>query len=468
SKLGLQPPTSARNIVAGILGRKIHIDLARYFNFFAFEVLGKRDLTSEVKKIEFLYRNRFNVPKHSLIHSPVELTNFLEMVKNEMANGDVGCDGAVFTINDSTRHQALGFTNHHPKYKLSFKWQGQTAVSKVIRVDWATSKFGIVTPVAIIDPVVLSGATITNVTLHNASYVRSLDLKAGDKIEIVRSGEVIPKFLKIIERSVGDIDIPKVCPSCRSILVEDEVRLRCSNAQNCPAQLSGTILNWINAVGIDDLSEKRLLAMIEIGIVSDIPSLYKISIDDILKLPATKDKMASKIFANIQKSKNMPLSVFLHGLGIEGIGLSTWEKIVERFGSIDKVKSACEDDLLAIDGIASKTALQIISGIQKNTHLIHQLFSVGVLITENSRVERIGTQIFDNMNFVITGTLSKPRKDIENLIKSLGGKITSSVTKNTNVLITNDTETQSSKMQMASKLSIPIWTEFEFFQKTET
>ncbi len=144
-----------------------------------------------------------------------------------------------------------------PVYKLAFKWTGETGISTLRSLLWSTSRLGIVTPVAQIDPIVLSGAKISNVSLHNAQYVRSFSLSEGDEIEIVRSGEVIPKFLRVVKPSGGRPQFPEFCPSCGEGLLDDGVRLRCPNTASCPAQISGQIVNWISAVEIMDLSDKN-------------------------------------------------------------------------------------------------------------------------------------------------------------------------------------------------------------------
>jgi DNA ligase (NAD+) len=458
SQLGLEKPTSPRNIVAGVLGRKIHSELSRYFSFFAFDVLGVASIPSEISKFEWLKSQGFSTPLVKLLKTKDEVLDFLDQTRSVIEEDDVGCDGAVFAYNDLSTHKDLGTTAHHPRFKMSFKWQGQTAQSTVKRIDWATSRLGIVTPVAVIDPVDLSGASITNITLHNAAHVKAYNLKPGDQIELVRSGEVIPKFLSVVKASTGSATLPEVCPSCQSLVSFDGIRLKCLNQGQCPAQRAGAILNWIQTVGVEDLSGKRLQNLIDARLVHSVPDLYRVKESDLLKLPSTKEKMAAKLFANIQASRSLPLSVFLCGLGIEGTGLTTWEKICEYLPTLSQVRSASFDELVAIDGLAEKSVTQIMAGLAANASLIDELIEVGVKPLDQIRKTQTSTK-FAGKIFVITGTLSKPRDEIEKAIKDAGGKVSSSVSKNTTALITNDTDSGSSKMKKAESLAIPVWSE---------
>ena len=456
--LGLDRPSSPRNIVAGVLGRKSHGELARYFNFFAFDILGLPGFKTEIQKVQWLGKNGFRLPEPQLLKSPQDLDAYLTHVKALMAEDEVGCDGAVFSYNNLALHNELGMTSHHPRYKISFKWQGQTARSKIVRIDWATSRLGIVTPVAVIEPVDLSGATITNITLHNASHVRAYNLKAGDFIEVVRSGEVIPKFLSVVTPGSGDFEWPKSCPSCGGDLVGDDVRLKCLNQSNCSAQKAGAVLNWIRAVGIDDLSDKRLQSMMDLNLVEVCCDLYNLTVEDLLTLPSTKEKMAQKLFDNIQKSKTVPLPMFLNGLGIEGAGQTTWEKLLEAFPSLEQIRTATTEKIAAIDGFAERSAQQIVDGLARNSSLIDQLLKAGVspIVAE---VDLGVARPLESMIFVITGELERPRKAVEDMIKRAGGRVGTSVSKTTSVLITNETESNSSKMVKAKALGLEIWSE---------
>lgn len=455
----LERPTNPRNIVAGMLGRKNHIDLCRYFNFFAFEIIGAEGLKTEMDKFTMLEKLGFSVLPHKLLTQPAQVETYLEEIKKWMDDDEIGYDGAVFSYNSLAEQNRLGNTSHHPRFKLSFKWPGLTAQSKIRAIEWFPSRLGIITPVAVIEPVALSGATITNVTLHNAEHVKAYNLKSGDLIEIIRSGEVIPKFLHVVDTAPGDYEWPSRCPSCESPLDFDGVRLKCHNSEDCPAQKSGFILNWMRAVEIEDISEKRLDQMIQMELVDHVHKLYTLEVKDFLKLPATKEKMAEKLFKNIQASKTVPLAKFLNGLGIEGAGLRTWEKIIENVPTLEAIQAMTAAELQEIEGFAEKSAEQIVAGLKDRSLVIKNLLKVGVTPVVQKAKFAPGEGPLAGQQFVITGALSMPRESIEKMIRDAGGKAASSVSKNTTALVTNEQDSGSSKMKKAKDLGIPVWTE---------
>ena len=462
--LKLERPTSPRNIVAGLLGRKSHIDLARFFSFCAFSVTcssGELGLKTESDQFDWLGARGFALPQSERVCAPVEVKRYIESVHEILAEGDIPVDGAVFTYDRLALQHALGLTSHHPRYKMSFKWQGQTAITRIHNVVWATSRLGIVTPVAIVAPVTLSGATITNVTLHNAAHVKAYDLKIGDEIEIVRSGEVIPKFLRVVQSAVGSYHWPQICPACSVPLIFDDVRLKCPNEAQCSAQQLGAVLNWIRAAEIEDLSEKRLAPLMQLGLVATMADLYLLRLEDFYQIPQTKEKMAAKLYGNIQKSRHLPLARFFNGLGIEGSGLTTWEKVLAEFPSLDQILAASPEQLQTVDGIAEITAAQIVAGLRAKRKLIEGLLQAGVAPIASAAT--VGDGVLSGQTFVITGALSQPRAVVEKAIKAAGGRLAGSVAKTTHAVITDEPDSNSSKMLKAKALGIPVWSEAELW-----
>jgi DNA ligase (NAD+) len=244
-KRNLDKPTSMRNIVAGILGRKENSDLASYLSFQAFDLISDVDLyKTEQAKFNLLQKHGFETPEFFINKNKKDIQNRLEETKEFMSQGDYLIDGLVFTFNDVKVHDELGETSHHPRYKLAFKFQGDVKETEVKGIHWGVSRNGILTPVARVEPVEVSGAVVSNVTLHNFGIAKQYELKIGDKIKIVRSGEVIPKFLEVVESSQNEFKYPKECPSCRQQTVIDDIRLLCVN-ENCPDKVKDGILNFI-------------------------------------------------------------------------------------------------------------------------------------------------------------------------------------------------------------------------------
>jgi len=217
------------------------------------------------------------------------------------------------------------------------------------------------------------------------------------------------------------------------------------------------VLNWIRAAEIEDLSEKRLAPLMELGLVRTMADLYRLKVEDFYRIPQTKEKMATKLYANIQKSRHLPLAQFLNGLGIEGSGLTTWEKLLAEFPTLDAILQAGQEQLAAIDGFAEKTAAQIVLGLEVKRPLIDDLLAAGVV--PKAATAATGDGPLSGQVFVITGALSQPRATVEKAIKAAGGRLAGSVAKTTHAVITDEPDSASSKMQKAKALGIPVWSE---------
>lgn len=451
----LEKPTSQRNIVAGLIGRKENIELCRYITFKAFDLISENPEKTEMEKSHSLKKMGFDIPVVILHKGFKRVQERLNEAKVFMAEGDYQIDGIVFSYNKLSLHNELGETAHHPRYKMAFKYQGISKETKIEKIIWSISRNGILTPVANVEPVELSGAKISRVTLHNFGLVRQYNLKEGDLIEIVRSGEVIPKFLSVIKPSDNKFTIPVNCPSCDSKVVEEDIRLFCSN-KNCPGKLKESILNFIQKIGIDDLSSKRLDEMIKAGFIKEIPDLYKLKREKLLTLDKVKDKLADKLLGAIEKSKSVDLITFLSSLGIHGGAYNKCEKVVHAgFNSIEKILSLTEEELITIDSFAEKSSMEYIKSLKEKNKLINSLLKVGFNFEE---VEIIETPI-SKMKICITGSLTEKRSIIESRIRDAGGIVVTSVSKNTDMLLTNETEAKSSKFKKAQQLEIKIISE---------
>lgn len=452
-------PKSPRNVVAGILGRKDHIDLAQFLDFLAFDYIIEKNFKYELDKIELLKKNGFELPFVKVIENEQELKNFLNETVDFINNGDFLIDGAVFVINNVENQLELGYTGHHPKYKMAFKFQSEGTKTILNNIEWQISRFGVYTPVGIVEPVYLDGATINKVTLHNLKTVKLFNLKKGDEIKIVRSGEVIPKFLEVIKPSNNELEVPEKCYFCENKLIEEEVRLICDN-KDCTGRHGGYILNFIKKIGIEDLSEKRLEPMMDQGMIEYIPDIYRLTKEQLLTLPKTKEKLANKILENIEKSKKVNIIKFLSSLNFVGGAKKNTELLLEEgYDSFDKIFELTEEDLLSIKGFAKKKASDFINSLNENKELINELLELGFKV-EFPKKE--GNSL-SGLIFCITGdvNIASNRKALETLIKNYGGKTSSSVSSKTNYLICNE-KSNSSKYKKAEELGIQILTEEDF------
>jgi DNA ligase (NAD+) len=457
---GLEKPTSLRNIVAGLIGRKENIDLCTFIEFQAFDLIEEKPtVKTEIEKLKILQSLGFLTPEVTLHIKPDTIASSLAEAQEFMNEGNYQIDGLVFSYNDLSLHEELGSTSHHPRFKMAFKFQGVSKETEIVEIFWQVSRNGILTPIAQVKPVELSGAMISRVTLHNYGVVLQNNLKSGDLIEIIRSGEVIPKFLSVKKESTEHFLVPKKCPSCNEVVEEVEIRLICNNA-SCPAQVKETILNYIQKIGIDDLSSKRLEELIKADLVKTIPDLYRISKEDLLSLDKVKDKLANKLLSSIESSKKVELTTFLSSLGISGGAYNKCEKVVMAgFNTLEKIRDLNVEKLTSIEGFAEKSAQDFLASLTQKFETIDQLEKLGFVFEE---IE-IKDSPFKQKKVCITGSLSRKRSEIEKDLRELGAIVVSSVSKNTHYLLTNDKTPSSSKFKKAMALDIPVISEEEFY-----
>jgi len=460
-KIGLEKPTSPRNIVAGLISRKDNLELCRYISFMAFDYVGETtSIRFEAEKYSVLENMGFNIPMAALHKDSTHLDEVIEDARKFMMEGDYQIDGLVFTYNDLSLHEELGFTQHHPKFKMAFKFKGESKITKMVDIEWSVSRNGILTPVGLVEPVELSGAKITRVTLHNYGVVKLYNLKKGDEIEIIRSGEVIPKFISVKQESENKLIIPDKCPECGSDTRVEDIRLICPN-EKCKARLHEQILNFIKKIGIEDLSGKRLEQLLSKGLINKIPDLYRISADDLKKMDKTKEKLSDKLFSSIQASKKADLITFLSALGITHGAYNTCEKVVNAgYNTLDKILNLSVDELSRVDTFAEKSSKDFIASLKDKEDLIKELIGVGFNFQEISKENKI----LNGKQICITGALAEKRAIVEHKIRNMGGVVTSSVSKDTDYLLTNELNSTSSKFVKAQKLGIKIINENDFFK----
>jgi DNA ligase (NAD+) len=460
TQIGLEKPTSQRNIVAGLMGRKDNLELCRYIKFMSFDYLSDESIIFEMDKFKLLEKHEYLIPEVELHQTKASLEDVIERARNFMSEGDYQIDGLVFTYNKMALHDELGETSHHPRYKIAFKFAGESKTTTLNDILWSVSRNGILTPVGEVEPVELSGAMISRVTLHNYGMVSANNLKKGDVIEIIRSGEVIPKFLSVVKPSKNKFVIPDHCPSCDSKVEIRDIRIYCKN-EFCPGKNKEIILNFIQKIGIEDLSGKRLEELINAKMVKSIPDLYRLNTTDLIKLDKVKDKLSNKLIDSIQKSKQVDLIVFLSALGLTGGAFSKCEKVVRAgFDTIKKIKNLSIEQLMNIESFAEKSATEFLSSLRDKIELIDELVELGFVFS----VEETRETKLTSLKICITGALSEKRPVIEEKIREGGGIVVSSVSKNTDILVTNETDPASSKYKKALDLKIKIITEAELLK----
>lgn len=463
----LSKPKSIRNIVAGLLHKKTDLDLCGYLDFIGYEIFcDDSGIETEEEKLAVLKKEGFVIPEYFMAETEEDVKRIIDGYAEAIEKYQYLTDGLVFSIDSIESQIGRGFTGHHPKGKLAYKFKSDTAFTKVKDIIVDVGRTGKLTYVGIVEPVELSGATVQRVTFHNIKYIADNDLNIGCEIEITRSGEVIPKHERTIKKN-GVYESPKVCPVCGDPVKmnETEVDLFCYNPL-CKSKLYGQISNWIKKTGIENIGDGTLGKLYEEKIVTDVKSLYQLKVEDIAGLEKLGERSAKKIVDNIESSKNIELITFLNALGIDGLGKGVSKLIVEEKRTLAAIKAMKYEDFVSIKGIGEILAEQIINGLnQYGWNLLEELKEFGVVVTDlpEEDEDEGNDSMFSGKAFVITGKLSRPRKEIEKFIEENGGKNTKSVSKNTSYLVCNE-KSSSSKYVKAEKLGISIITEELLFE----
>ena len=384
-----------------------------------------------------------------------------------------------------SKRDSLGMTAHHPRWALAWKFPPEEATTVLMDVDWQVGRTGTVTPVARVAPVTVSGVTVENVALHNSGEVDRLKISIGDKVKLVRRGDVIPKIVAVIGKAtITDIEgrihsdgtqfnenlpeysqiiIPTLCPRCKTNLVHDGAFIRCINL-GCPSRLERTVLYWARSLELDGIGEKLVQQLCSEGLVKSLPDLYQLKVSDISSLERMGVKSASNVIRELESSKKMPLSKFLSALGIPGIGPELATSVATKVSSIENLlilvnerneeiegNNSAIEQLIEIDGIGAKVASQILDGLAIRADTVQRLQSHLEIYSESKPLPN-GSLVGNT--FCITGTLTRSRKEIALLIKSNGGKIVTSVSKNLSYLLAGDSA--GSKLENANRLGVEV------------
>ena len=379
---------------------------------------------------------------------------------------DYEIDGAVIKVNSLSKQKELGETSKNPRWAISYKFAAKQATTQLRDIVIQVGRTGALTPVAVLEPVKVGGVTVSRATLHNFDEVRRKDIRIEDWVLVERSGDVIPQVVKsITEKRTGNEkqkDIPKKCPVCgsESIHTEGEVAIRCSNRM-CPARLKWRVKYYASrdAMDIDHLGGSTIDKLIEKNLIDNIADLYFLKKDDILTLEGFKDKSAQNLIDSIKNSKKQDLSRLIYGLGIRHVGKYAAQLLASKYDSIDELAKTSPEELMGIDGLGDKTAEAVgtFFATDENIELIKRLKAIGVKTHEEKK-----TQLpFQGKKFVFTGGLSSiSRPDASDLVKQVGGIVSSSVGKDIDYVVAGGKP--GSKYKKAEKLGLNIINEEKF------
>ena len=382
---------------------------------------------------------------------------------------NLAIDGCVIKLDSFAAQEQAGYTSHHPRWGVAIKFPAQEARTTLLDVVAEVGRTGVITPRAVLAPVVCGGVTIASSTLHNFSETSRKDLRIGDTVIIARAGDVIPSVVgPVIDLRTGSemrITPPTTCPSCGGPVSQlpGEIASRCLNQGNCPAQAQATFEFFVGRAGmnVDGLAGKKLEQIIAAGLATTVSDLYRLTKEDLLTLDRMGDKSAENLIAAINASKTAPLQNFLVALGIKYSGNGTAKRLAARFSSIEAIMAASVDDFLAVDDIGEKTAVSLHDYFQNagNRTMLAEMFSLGV--SPAPFIKKAAGAILGGKTIVFTGTLTKfSREEAQSLAEQHGGKASGSISKKTSYLVAGPGA--GSKLDKATELGVPVLTEDDF------
>ena len=451
-----------RNAAAGAIRNLDPKETAkRNLDYFCYSILlcDGKEFSTQQQMHDFLIENGFKTGNYFKIckdvHEIIHCINEIDLIKSSL---DVMIDGMVIKINKVKPREKIGWTAKFPKWALAYKFEAQETTTLLKEVVWQVGRSGRVTPIANLEPVELAGATIQRATLNNIDDIRRKDVYENSRVFIRRSNEVIPEIMGLAEKFENSrkIEVPLVCPSCGEKLIMKGPLLFCTNHLNCQAQVIDRLAHFASreAFNIEGLSDKTCKQFYEDLNVRHLSDLYNIKKEDLLKLDKFKDKKAENIINSINNSKKIDFYRFLFALGIGEVGVKTAKDLAKKFYNLDNLRNASFEEILEVDDVGEVIAQNIVDFFadEYNKEEIQRLFDCGVEIKETN--VNLDNQILSGKTFVLTGTLSKPREEFEKIIEDLGGKTSSSVSRNTNFVLAG--ENAGSKLLKAKELNIKI------------
>ena len=398
-----------------------------------------------------------------------EVIEKIEEIGNKRGELSFGIDGAVIKVDEFEKREILGSTSKFPKWAEAYKYPPEEKETELLDIEINVGRTGVLTPTAIFAPITLAGTTVSRAVLHNSDFIKEKDIRIGDTVILRKAGEIIPEVVSVARHKENSVpfEMPKICPSCGSpVSCENgEAALRCTNT-DCPAQLMRHMIHFVSrdAMDIDGLGERVLRAMVENSLISSPLDLYRLSKDDIMTLEKKKDKSAENLVKAVEKSKSNDLYRTVFALGIRHIGQKAAKLLADKFRTLDNIANASMEDISSIDGFGEIMAESVYQYFQldESKKLVEEIKSLGINTENLSAPKNIDeSNPFFNKTFVITGTLPNyKRTEAAEIIESMGGKVSSSVSKKTDFVLAGDEA--GSKLTKAQSLGIKIIDESEF------
>jgi DNA ligase (NAD+) len=470
---GKPPFANPRNVAAGTVRQQdTRLTASRPLRIYCYDVLaGGEGLTTQAEMLEAL--SAWGFPVNELNGAAADLDGVLDYFRRIEAQRDdlpYEIDGVVVKLQDLAARESLGTTSHHPRWAYAAKFQPRKEVSQVLKIIASVGRTGVVTPVALLRPVNIGGVTVARANLHNVDDIERKDIREGDDVRVERAGDVIPQVVERVDTGADrgePFAMPTECPSCGTALVRVGPYTVCPNSFECPAQLVGRLTHFGSRLGLDieGLGERTARQLVETGLVRSVPQLFDLTADDVKTLEGFGDKSATNLVAAIEAARTPELSRLLYALGVPEVGAAVARTLARHFGTFEAIRAASAEELMAIEGIGAVMAEQIHSYFheQSNVDALDALLD-GRLAPKAE--ERDGGAApsgggLAGQTFVFTGTMDALSRDqAEELVRSLGGKASGSVSAKTTYLVAG--EGGGSKLTKAQDLGVNVLDEREF------
>lgn len=461
---GLNLFANPRNATAGSLKLLDPAETARRgLDLFAYWVRTDGAPLPHAENLALLKQWGFKVEPHFAVFRDMDaLIAHLDAWEHKRHELDYETDGMVIKVNDPAQQQALGATSHHPRFAIAFKYPPEQKPTVVLGIDIQVGRTGKLTPVARLEPVFLSGTTVTNATLHNPDEIQRKDVRVGDTVIVQKAGEIIPQIISVVkEKRTGEerpFVFPDKCPACGAPAdkPEGEADARCTGL-HCPAQTRERLRHFASrqAMDIETLGPALINQLADKGMASDIGDLYALTAEQLQSLERMGEKSARNIVEALERSKRQPLDRLLFGLGIRQVGTRAAQILADHFGSVHDLAQASEEDLVAVPEIGPVAARSIVSFFarEETGDLIRRLEAAGLTL-EQERSGEPDAQPLQGLSIVITGALSRPRDEWKRIIESAGARVTSSVSKKTDFVLAG--QDPGSKLEKAEKLGVKV------------
>lgn len=465
-----QPFKNPRNAAAGSLRQKDpKVAAKRRLDIFVFNVqqIEGKELKSHKESLDYLKTLGFKViADYKKVCTYDEIVERIQYIGDMRDKYSFDIDGVVVKVNDFSQRISLGATAKVPKWAVAYKFPPEEKKTKLLDIEVNVGRTGVITPVAIFEPVTLAGTSVSRATLHNQEFINDKEIRIGDEIMVRKAGEIIPEVLSSVSHEENSVPyvLPDKCPVCgaETVRYADEAALRCTNVE-CPAQLKRNIIHFASkgAMNIDGLGEANVVALVDNHIINTVADLYSLTALQLETLERFGKRSAEKLVKAIEASKNNPLDRVIFGIGIRNIGQAAAKLLCEKFGTIDAIMNATAEEISEIDGFGDVMSENVVKAFN-DVHfaeLIKALREKGVKMEYTS--DKTGDNRFEGLTFVLTGTLpTMTRDEAKAIIERLGGKASGSVSKKTSYVLAG--EEAGSKLTKAEQLGIPIISEDDF------